>query len=88
MAAVRRPQIHDMMTTTPMVPAVTRIQAQQVRARATEADARWAQVRARDASADGVFVYSVATTGVYCRPSCASRPARPENVAFHATPAG
>jgi AraC family transcriptional regulator of adaptative response/methylated-DNA-[protein]-cysteine methyltransferase len=50
-------------------------------------DARWTQVRARDASADGTFYYSVKTTGVYCRPSCASRPARRENVAFHATPA-
>ena len=29
----------------------------------------------------------MATTGVYCRPSCAARPARPENVAFHATAA-
>jgi AraC family transcriptional regulator of adaptative response/methylated-DNA-[protein]-cysteine methyltransferase len=42
-------------------------------------------VRARDARADGKFFYSVRTTGVYCRPSCAARPARPENVAFHAT---
>lgn len=50
-------------------------------------DPRWGAVRARDASADGAFVYSVATTGVYCRPSCASRLARPENVAFHASPA-
>src|SRR5215510_8900611 len=49
--------------------------------------ARWAAVRARDASADGTFVYSVKTTGVYCRPSCGARPARPENVAFHDTPA-
>ena len=48
---------------------------------------RWAAVRARDASADGTFVYSVKTTGVYCRPSCGARPARPENVAFHDTPA-
>ena len=52
----------------------------------TEA-ARWAAVRARDRAADGQFVFSVKTTGVYCRPSCAARPARPENVAFHATPA-
>jgi AraC family transcriptional regulator of adaptative response/methylated-DNA-[protein]-cysteine methyltransferase len=52
---------------------------------ATEADPRWAAVQARDASADGQFFYSVQTTGVYCRPSCASRPARPENVRFHAT---
>jgi len=48
-------------------------------------DPRWAALRARDASADGTFVYSVRTTGVYCRPSCASRAARPENVAFHTT---
>jgi AraC family transcriptional regulator of adaptative response/methylated-DNA-[protein]-cysteine methyltransferase len=54
---------------------------------ATGDDARWAALRARDRAADGTFVYSVATTGVYCRPSCAARPARPENVAFHATPA-
>jgi AraC family transcriptional regulator of adaptative response/methylated-DNA-[protein]-cysteine methyltransferase len=46
-------------------------------------DERWAAVRARDVGADGAFVYSVRSTGVYCRPSCPSRPARPENVAFH-----
>jgi AraC family transcriptional regulator, regulatory protein of adaptative response / methylated-DNA-[protein]-cysteine methyltransferase len=50
-------------------------------------DPRWAALRARDATADGTFFYSVKTTGVYCRPSCAARPARPENVAFHATAA-
>jgi AraC family transcriptional regulator of adaptative response/methylated-DNA-[protein]-cysteine methyltransferase len=54
---------------------------------ATELDLRWARVKARDASADGDFFYSVATTGVYCRPSCAARPANPKNVAFHATTA-
>ena len=55
------------------------------RAALTEADPRWPRVQARDASADGHFFYSVRTTGVYCRPSCGARPARPENVAFHAT---
>ncbi|WGF87921.1 bifunctional DNA-binding transcriptional regulator/O6-methylguanine-DNA methyltransferase Ada [Marinivivus vitaminiproducens] len=50
-------------------------------------DARWASVVNRDAQADGSFVYSVRTTGVYCRPSCAARLARPENVRFHASPA-
>lgn len=50
-------------------------------------DPRWAQVLARDAGADGSFYYSVKTSGVYCRPSCAARPARPENVAFHLTAA-
>jgi len=48
-------------------------------------DPRWAAVAARDPSADGKFFYSVKTTGVYCRPSCASRPARRENVEFHTT---
>lgn len=48
-------------------------------------DPRWQRVLARDASADGQFYFSVRTTGVYCRPSCAARPARPENVTFHAT---
>jgi AraC family transcriptional regulator of adaptative response/methylated-DNA-[protein]-cysteine methyltransferase len=60
---------------------------QTVLAATTVADPRWAAVQARDARADGSFFYSVKTTGVYCRPSCAARPARPENVAFHATAA-
>lgn len=54
---------------------------------ATEADPRWAKVMARDSASDGKFVYSVATTGVYCRPSCAARLANPANVRFHDTPA-
>jgi AraC family transcriptional regulator of adaptative response/methylated-DNA-[protein]-cysteine methyltransferase len=54
-------------------------------ASATENDPRWAFVVARDPTADGNFYYSVKTTGVYCRPSCAARLARPENVRFHAT---
>ena len=49
--------------------------------------ARWDAVRQRDARADGAFFYSVRTTGVYCRPSCAARLARRENVAFHASAA-
>jgi AraC family transcriptional regulator of adaptative response/methylated-DNA-[protein]-cysteine methyltransferase len=56
-------------------------------AAATVSDPRWAAVLARDAAADGRFVYSVRTTGVYCRPSCGARTARPENVQFHPTAA-
>lgn len=48
-------------------------------------EARWRAVRERDAGADGTFVYSVRTTGVYCRPHCAARLALRRNVAFHAT---
>ena len=55
-----------------------------IRAAATLGDPRWTAVMARDAAADGRFFYSVKTSGVYCRPSCKARPARPENVDFHA----
>jgi AraC family transcriptional regulator of adaptative response/methylated-DNA-[protein]-cysteine methyltransferase len=41
---------------------------------------------ARDANFDGAFVYGVVTTGVYCRPSCASRPAKRENIRFFLDP--
>jgi AraC family transcriptional regulator of adaptative response/methylated-DNA-[protein]-cysteine methyltransferase len=54
---------------------------------ATEADPRWTKVMARDTASDGQFVYSVKSTGVYCRPSCAARLANPANVRFHLTPA-
>ncbi len=50
-----------------------------------EDDALWAKVVARDASADGAFVYAVKTTRVFCRPACASRTPRRENVTFFAT---
>jgi AraC family transcriptional regulator, regulatory protein of adaptative response / methylated-DNA-[protein]-cysteine methyltransferase len=46
---------------------------------------RWDAVCERDARADGSFFYGVSTTGVFCRPSCASRLPRRENVAFFAT---
>jgi AraC family transcriptional regulator, regulatory protein of adaptative response / methylated-DNA-[protein]-cysteine methyltransferase len=48
-------------------------------------DERWAAVMRRDPRADGIFYYSVLTTGVYCRPSCAARLPRRENVRFHAS---
>ena len=57
----------------------------QTAAPATEHDPRWAKVLARDRSADGAFYYSVKTTGVYCRPSCAGRLPLPKNVRFHDT---
>ncbi len=59
----------------------------QTRAAETTADPRWAQVLARAPAADGHFVYSVRSTGVFCRPSCGARSPRPENVAFHASAA-
>src|ERR1700682_3637406 len=58
---------------------------QRAAAVATQQDPRWAAVIARDLNANGKFYYSVETTGVYCRPCCPSRLAKPENVRFHAT---
>ena len=54
-------------------------------ARMIKSDPRWASIVARQGADGGKFYYSVKTTGVYCRPSCAARLARPENVRFHAT---
>ena len=51
-----------------------------------EEDARWRAVLARDAARDGQFVFAVASTGVYCRPSCAARRPRRENVQFFPIP--
>jgi len=46
---------------------------------------RYHALRTRDGRAEGRFFYAVATTGVYCRPTCAARLPRPENVAFYRT---
>ncbi len=50
------------------------------------ADPRWPAFERRDPAADGAFVFAVVTTGIYCRPSCPSRRANPENVRFFASP--
>jgi AraC family transcriptional regulator of adaptative response/methylated-DNA-[protein]-cysteine methyltransferase len=45
----------------------------------------WNAVLSHDKNADGLFVYGVKSTGVYCRPSCASRRPRRDRVSFHET---
>jgi AraC family transcriptional regulator, regulatory protein of adaptative response / methylated-DNA-[protein]-cysteine methyltransferase len=57
----------------------------EVRAVAITSDPRWEAVVARNPEADGTFFYAVRTTGVYCRPSCGARRAKPENVEFYLT---
>jgi AraC family transcriptional regulator of adaptative response/methylated-DNA-[protein]-cysteine methyltransferase len=49
-------------------------------------DQRWNAVVARDSAHDGGFVFAVASTGVYCRPSCPARRPRRENVTFYSRP--
>lgn len=39
-------------------------------------------VERRDGTSDGRFFTAVRTTGIYCRPSCAARTPRRENVTF------
>jgi AraC family transcriptional regulator of adaptative response/methylated-DNA-[protein]-cysteine methyltransferase len=56
------------------------------RSRGPNSDPRWSSVMARDATRDGEFVFAVSSTGVYCRPSCAARRPRRENVHFFARP--
>ncbi len=48
-------------------------------------DWRWQAIAMRDHKLDGAFYYAVKTTGVYCRPSCPSRRAKPGNVSFFVT---
>src|SRR4051794_13945737 len=53
----------------------------------TGADERkWSAVLLRDSSCDGQFVFAVSSTGIYCRPSCAARRPRRENVQFFPAP--
>ena len=48
---------------------------------------RWRAVASRDARFNDIFWYGTRSTGVYCRPSCASRPARRASVRFFESPA-
>ena len=63
----------------------TKLKSLRRTARLNREDARWAAVAAREKACDGMFYYSVATTGVYCRPSCPARLANRYNVRFHDT---
>lgn len=67
--------ISDIKITTAPTPAET-----------PDPETAWAAVLGRDAKFDGRFVYAVASTGVYCRPTCPSRRPRRSNVRFFAVP--
>ena len=62
------------------------IAAAMARVQTPDPETAWAAVVNRDRLTDGSFVYAVSSTGVYCRPSCASRRPRRERVSFFATP--
>ncbi|MFC4256358.1 bifunctional DNA-binding transcriptional regulator/O6-methylguanine-DNA methyltransferase Ada [Altererythrobacter xixiisoli] len=49
-----------------------------------DSEEAWAAVQRRDRHYDGRFVTGVLSTGIYCRPSCAARHPRRDNVRFFA----
>lgn len=49
-------------------------------------DAKWDAVISKDSRADGQFVFAVSSTGIYCRPSCASRRPLRKHVSFFPIP--
>lgn len=55
--------------------------------RTSSSPSRWKAVRGRDARFDGVFVYGVRSTGIYCHPSCPARRPHRKHVIFYETPA-
>ncbi|WP_243644163.1 bifunctional transcriptional activator/DNA repair enzyme AdaA [Paenibacillus pinisoli] len=48
---------------------------------------QWTAICGNDGSYDGRFYYAVRTTGIYCRPSCKSRPPKRSNAEVFATSA-
>jgi AraC family transcriptional regulator of adaptative response/methylated-DNA-[protein]-cysteine methyltransferase len=66
------------------------VQAQQrtaiARSGLVDSEEAWTAVLARNADYNGRFLFAVVTTGVYCRPGCASRTPRRENVRFFTVP--
>tara|TARA_R110002073_G_scaffold105106_8_gene237757 strand:- start:9385 stop:10455 length:1071 start_codon:yes stop_codon:yes gene_type:complete len=46
----------------------------------------WKAIAERDPTYDGKLYYGVMTTGVFCRPSCPSRPAKRANMKLFTTP--
>ena len=67
------------------VPKLPVAQAKIVARTFIDDESKWQALIKRDPAADGVFYYSVQTTGVYCRPICPARLARRANVHFYTT---
>jgi AraC family transcriptional regulator of adaptative response/methylated-DNA-[protein]-cysteine methyltransferase len=68
-------------------PTATGLKAMTTQADEVTQDPRWTTVMTRNPAGDGLFVYGVRSTGVYCRPSCPARRPNPRQVSFHTGPA-
>ncbi|OME80829.1 AraC family transcriptional regulator [Paenibacillus sp. FSL A5-0031] len=51
----------------------------------TLTEERWHAILNNNAAYDGIFFYAVKTTGIFCRPSCKSKPPNKENIAIYST---
>jgi len=58
----------------------------QIAMQSSDGENYWQAVLARDAQFESSFVYAVRSTGIYCRPTCASRRPSRQQVAFYASP--
>jgi len=81
-AGGQRPPYHHGMSTHTNGPVETLPVAAAAMPESDSGEQRWRAVLEHDSTQDGVFFYAVTSTGVYCRPSCASRRPRRENVLF------
>lgn len=82
MSSIPQIAITDTMPRSPIPPAAV---TEGIDPKAAWADTAWKQLLARDH--DARFIYGVTTTGVFCRPGCASRRPLRANVRFFSTPA-
>lgn len=48
-------------------------------------DEHWQAIINNETAYDGQFYYAVKTTGIFCRPSCKSRPPKRENIGYFQT---
>lgn len=53
---------------------------------ALDEEVRWKAIAERDRNFDGVFVFAVASTNIFCKPSCPSRRPKRENIQFFNSP--
>ena len=59
---------------------------QEILSNTNDSDLRWQIVKTKNPNFDGAFYFGVRSTGVFCKPSCASRLPKRENVHFFANP--
>jgi AraC family transcriptional regulator of adaptative response/methylated-DNA-[protein]-cysteine methyltransferase len=59
--------------------------SQEILSNTNDSDLRWQIVKTKNPIFDGAFYFGVRTTNIFCKPSCASRIPKRENVRFFAT---